>query len=190
MRLGAYQYNSELGANVIEGSKILFMENFFELFMCALLNGVALMNAHSDGVFGEFFETTPDVVCSTITILYTLMLPIFLIYAFRVTKPGISREGMFFDGINTKHRWQAKYHALFLLRRTVICLILVGMTHLPFFQCNLMLGMSLLNLCYLVASSPLQGICYQWQEVFNETTIYFSCLTISLFLNIDIAQIS
>ena len=53
--IGTYNNSEELGGDFLRGSSRLFMESYFELTMCTMLNGIALKNAYEDGILSTYF---------------------------------------------------------------------------------------------------------------------------------------
>jgi hypothetical protein len=66
-----------------------------------------------------------------------------------------TRYEVFIEGIRTKSLPQSLFNVYFLYRRLVTACTLVLLTEYPYFQCVLLLTMSLMNLCYMWGHMPL-----------------------------------
>ena len=58
----------------------LYMESYFDLIFCTLINVAALLESKDIKVFEQFFATRNDIVCSIITLFYAFMSIVFPIY--------------------------------------------------------------------------------------------------------------
>jgi hypothetical protein len=58
----------------------LYMESYFDLIFCTLINLAALMENKSMISFEQFFATRNDIICSIITLFYAVMTIIFPLY--------------------------------------------------------------------------------------------------------------
>ena len=130
------------------------MESYFDLTFCVVLSSNVLYEAFMEDLFLDYFSTKTDKFATIVTFLYILIMTIFLLYGYYITKQGSTQESIFLEGIKTKSKWQTKYHIIFLVRRTATTLILILMHKLPFFQCQILLWFSLANLCFLIDARP------------------------------------
>jgi hypothetical protein len=74
------------------------------------------------------------------------------------------------------------FNVYFLYRRLTTALTLVLMNEYPYFQCVILLAMSIINLSYMWADKPLSSD--NMIEIFNESTIYMTSLIMTNFLNV------
>lgn len=82
----------------------------------------------------------------------------------------------------TKELPQAMYNVFFMIRRAIISFVLVFLVQYPYFQCAILINLSIVNICYMIVYKPLKvdnGI-----EIYNETTIYLTTMIMTNFLNV------
>ena len=71
-----------------------------------------------------------------------------------------------------------------MIRRFLSVMVLVYLDEFPFFQCNLLMIFSTLNLAYMITAHPLKTKKENRIEIFNEFCIAISCHIMTTFLNI------
>mgnify|MGYP006893271306 CR=1 FL=1 len=151
VRLAKYKYARIIGIYVSETNAELnlwnsylklFLESYFDICFCSMLNTIALGEAISQGNIYEHFSTTSNICVSVITLLYDLALIIFPIYAYLVikknfnnlsTKTTTDKYGFYYEDINLGSMITAQYNIIFMVRRLLTALLLVFMYDLPFF---------------------------------------------------------
>ena len=101
---------------------------------------------------------------SLTTVFYDFALIIFPVYAYLVIRDNFGtlstdnttfKYGIFYEGMNLKQKVSAMYNVIFMARRLITALVLVFMHDLPFFQCQLLLVMSTMNVIYMVSVRPI-----------------------------------
>jgi hypothetical protein len=120
----------------------LFMESYFDVCFCVLINLIGFKEALDTGTIGDHFATWYDFINSSATIFYSVVLVMFPWHAFKViyanfealsTDRMLEEFGIYYEDYRTKTRATALYNVFFMVRRLVTSLILVFMRHLPFF---------------------------------------------------------
>ena len=143
----------------------------------------------------EHFSTPSNILVSLITIFYDFALILFPVYAFILIRDNFStlstdnttnRYGIFYEGMSLKTKLTAIYNVIFMTRRLITALVLVLMYDFPFFQTQLLLVMSAMNVIYMVSFQPLSDKLQNRIEILNEVTILLCCYCLDMFLDIAI----
>lgn len=90
---------------------------------------------------------------------------------------------VFYEGVRIHQSTTANYTLFYLLRRFLTALVLVVLETTPFFQCAILLELSMINLSYILSTKPLINRSENNVELVNEGTIYLSALLLTNFLN-------
>jgi hypothetical protein len=119
------------------------MESYFDLAMCALLNMLAFAEkVNGEYKFYQFWSTSDDILCSVLTIIYTVFLigfPVYghiqiLKYLGSLHKPEhVETIGVFYEDNRINTKWRAMYNIIFLQRRLLTVLVLIYIETTPFF---------------------------------------------------------
>jgi hypothetical protein len=173
----------------------LFLESYFDICFCCVINMIAFVEALQTNTIGDHFATWYDAVNSASTLMYTVLLFYFPLHVYRVITDnfeGLELEvikdqyGLYYEDYRTKTKAQALYNVFFLQRRLLTTLILVFVKHVPFFQVTLLLLFSTVNFIYTWVTRPLHSRKENAIELFNELTIMLCCHVSNLFLNLAI----
>jgi len=81
-RLGMLAYEDSYWNEFIKASYKLFLESYFDLVMCVLLNLFAFVKM--DDEWSSFFATRDDALCSTVTVLWGFMVLFFPLIAWHL----------------------------------------------------------------------------------------------------------
>lgn len=71
-RIGILVYEENYWSGCVGATYKLFLESYFDIVMCVMLNGFAFIK--SDDEWASFFATGDDALCSTITIVYAALI--------------------------------------------------------------------------------------------------------------------
>jgi len=77
----------------------------------------------------------------------------------------------------------AQYSTYFMIRRLLTNFTLVVLSKAPFFQCQILMVFSTINLIYLISSKPMNTRLSNWIEIFNETCVVASTHIVNILLN-------
>ena len=70
-----FVYEEDYWSEFVKATMKLFLESYFDLVMCVLLNLSAFIKTEDE--WSSFFATGPDAFCSTITIIYSALVLFF-----------------------------------------------------------------------------------------------------------------
>ena len=70
----------------------LFMESYFDLAFCALLNFLSFY-ANKDYTIAAYFQTNEDIACSTITFIYFVIIFVFPLYGYILIMKNLDDHG-------------------------------------------------------------------------------------------------
>jgi hypothetical protein len=79
-KIGISVYENNYWKYFLDSIVKLYMESYFDLIFCTLINVAALMESKDMQVLEQFFATRNDIVCSVITLFYAVMSIVFPIY--------------------------------------------------------------------------------------------------------------
>jgi len=142
----------------------LFLESYFDICFCAFLNTIAFKDAIKQSLLHEHFSTLSNIWVSLTTVFYDLALIIFPLYAYFLIRDNfatlstdntMNKFGIFYEGMSLRTKMSSMYNVIFMLRRLLTAIVLVFMTELPFFQTQLLLVMSTMNVIYMVSVKPI-----------------------------------
>lgn len=163
--IGMRVYSESLWQDFKIGGLKLFIESYFDLAMCSLLNVLAFFEKRGGKYdFYDFWQTRDDIVCSILAIVYAIIIMAFPFYGYKqITKnfKQLSRKevqmtiGIFYEDNRTNTEWRALYNIFFLYRRMFSVGVLVYIENYPFFQTTLLTSFSSINFIYLFVNNPL-----------------------------------
>ena len=113
--------------------KMLFLESYFDLGMCSIM-GMSSFWFWTDHSFAEYWISPEDILCSSLTFLFTGMFVGFPIYAYRGIKDNFKelsapivrkRYEYLYENNKVGTIHQALYNVYFIVRRFLVCIILV-----------------------------------------------------------------
>ena len=146
--------------NSFENNATLLIESYFDLALSGFLNIYAISIAKNAKDLSEFFSTKDDVMNSSLAIIYCLMilfLPtvgFFLICKyqkeFSKRKALVNKFEIILGNTKINTLLRSLYTVFFLYRRFIIVMVLMWIDRFPFFQCSILMLLSILNLAYLV----------------------------------------
>ena len=158
--VGIYFYEPNKDIRLKNAYLKLFLESYFDICFCAMLNSIAFKESNDHGELSLHFSTLSNISCSVITIFYDFALLTFPVYGYLVVKKNfetlettktIEKYGIFTEGMRVRNMHQALYNIYFMSRRFITALVLIFLAPFPFFQCQFLLVMSTVNFIYLVA---------------------------------------
>lgn len=79
---GIFAYQSDYWNEFVVASFKLFLETYFDLVICSSINLFAFYKSANREDLMEFFSSRDNVICSTITIVYSFLVVFFPIYVF------------------------------------------------------------------------------------------------------------
>jgi hypothetical protein len=79
-KIGIGVYESNYWKYFLDSIVKLYMESYFDLVFCTMINAAALMESKDMKVLEQFFATRNDIACSVITLFYAVMSIVFPIY--------------------------------------------------------------------------------------------------------------
>lgn len=85
-KIGIAVHSNNYFHDFVASSFKLFLESYFDIVICTMLNLVSFKRSKNVSDFAEFFGTRDDAVCSTITIVYTIMILFFPFYVYKVIR--------------------------------------------------------------------------------------------------------
>jgi len=139
-KLGPKFYDEHALKDTYQGSMRLFLESYFDLVFCMLLNGMALVEALRTGTIEMFFNGLGNILSSTMTVISVLAVPLFLIWAYVAIRRSDleddsvkDRLSFLLDGVKAKNLSSKLYTVYFISRRLMTTCVLYFMTSLPFF---------------------------------------------------------
>jgi hypothetical protein len=88
----------------------------------------------------------------------------------------LDRYGIFYAEFNFNRPYAAYFTVHMMLRRLILISILVFLTGMPWLQAQLILVLSLINLCFIWAIRPYADKLTNKIEIFNECTVYINSL--------------
>jgi hypothetical protein len=124
-------------------------------------------------------------VVTILCILSPLLIFIFLCHNFTRLHDLSPRFGEIYHSLNPKSLISLNYHTWFLLRRLLFVVTTLYLQWAPLLQVSLLMLQSLLSLCYLLSSMPFDSAVLNRTEIFNESTLYFVCYPVLMFLILD-----
>jgi len=104
-KLAVLNYDPQRFNNTLSSLGKLLLESYFDLTFCVILSSNVLFKAFMQNKFSEYFSTGADRFASIVTILYILIMSIFLLYGYYITKKGSTQNSIFFEGIKTNSKW-------------------------------------------------------------------------------------
>ena len=140
-KVGMKFYRSSYKKEITHAQLKLFMESYFDLAMCAMLNFLSFYT-NKNYTMGDYFGTFDDILCSMITLVYFVLIFVFPVWGYKLItenmddleKPEIKdKVEVFIDEVKTDTRHRALYNIYFLSRRLFTVIVLVFIPHLPFF---------------------------------------------------------
>lgn len=145
---------------LISSSQKLFLESYFDIAMCSILNTLAISRSKSWKDFLGFMEGRDNILNITLGTLCFVMTCWFPYYTYKVIQTQFkvldkkaTREKylVFYDEIRVDTFIRAHYNTIFMIRRFLIVIVLIFMNGSPFFQCNLLMIFSTMNIVYLIS---------------------------------------
>jgi len=126
--IGANLYTKNASRRLFNSYVKLFMESYFDLCFCAMLNLIAFMEAKNKGVF---IVGRDNIICSILTVFYLPMLVIFPVWIFFTIRSNLTtlslkitneRIGVLYEGLKEKSPY---FNVMFLIRRLVTASVLI-----------------------------------------------------------------
>ena len=121
----------------------LYLESYFDLVICSLINLDAFIVAESYEELKMFFtQSSDDIFCSVTTIFYGILMLSFPVFGYMLVKKYQGKfdddetpeiVGVFMDGVRTDSYHGSMYNIYFLLRRFLTACVLVWVRRFPFF---------------------------------------------------------
>lgn len=120
----------------------LFMEGYFDLVLCSLLQIIVISNSETKEEFDSFFNTFNDKFVVALTLFYSLALLIFPVFGwYKIIRNYELLEDPDFNGqyeylisdLVLSERSSTYYHMLFVTSRIIISFVLIFMRNLPQF---------------------------------------------------------
>jgi hypothetical protein len=172
----------------VKGTFKLFLESYFDLVMCVMLNFYAFITM--DDEWSSFFATRDDALCSTITIIYSVLVLFFPLMCWIMIQRHQGQldhdQGEFLsiimEGVNPHNFHASMFTVYFLLRRLATGIILVALIDYPIFQCSFLMVFSTTNFIYVFTVSPLETKKENRIESFNEICILTCAHLYNIFL--------
>lgn len=156
------------------------MESYFDLCICSFINLNAFVSCNSFQDFKMFWVHPLDILCSSITLIYLVLVILFPIYGFIMIHKNqkvLHRQqikqniGVFYEGMKLNSYYSTLYTVFFLCRRLLTAFILINLHEYPFFQGAFLLIFSTANLVYQVTEKPYSTKLENRIEIFNELCI-------------------
>jgi len=141
--LGVLLYEDDHLRQVGMETMKLYLECYFDLVICSFINVDAFIVAESKEDLKQFFtRSNDDILCSTITIFYTVLVFAFPVFGFMIVRKYQGKfddddvpeiVGVFMDGVRTDTYHGSMYNIYFLFRRFLTAFVLVYVRSFPFF---------------------------------------------------------
>ena len=156
-RAGIWAYEDNYPKAFGSSSVKLFMESYFDLVICTMINVLALCQAETSEEFNSFFATPLDAACSTISIVLSLLFIVYPIWGalkIRFNQGNLDSKkcrkelGPLLDEIKLDSYHSSMYNVYFMIRRLLTGFGLVILRYHPFFQCYFLMMFSMLNFIY------------------------------------------
>ena len=167
------------------------MESYFDLCFGVAINLLAFFELRTFGELEPFFGTPLDIACSVIVIIYALLLVLFPLYGFvaiwknqgKLDKKEEYRTlEPFLEGLKLNHFHSSMYNVYFLLRRLISGFSLVMLHAYPYFQCSILMVLSVINFIYTFAERPFLNRKTYFIELMNEFSILLCSYVMNIFL--------
>ena len=109
----------------------LFLESYFDIVMCVMLNFVAFIKMEDE--WSSFFATKTDAMCSTLTIIFSSLIfffPVLAHYWIRKNQDRLGQEqdeflSILLEGVDPHNYHASMYTVYFLTRRLITGVILI-----------------------------------------------------------------
>ena len=140
--VGQFAYEDHYLINLSRDSIKLFMESYFDLVFCAMINIWALTHFQNSADLQSFFETPLDVLASTLTIIYSILLLIYPVFGYigvwknqgRLNTRKVQKQLQpLLEGIKLNEFHSSMFNVYFLWRRLFSGIILVAFNETPYF---------------------------------------------------------
>ena len=191
-KVGIMFYRKSYKREITNAHLKLFMESYFDLAFCALMNFLSFYT-NEEYNLGDYFHTVDDVFCSVITFVYFMLIIIFPVWGYKLIvnnqedleNPDIADKiDVFIEDVRTDTKHRSLFNIYFLVRRLFSVIVLIYMDSLPFFQCTLLAVFSTINVIYMVAHMPISTARANKIEIFNEFCILICNHIMTVFLNV------
>jgi len=135
------------------------LESYLDTCFCAFLNSVAFYTFYQEGKIDLFYDTGPNIWNTSSAAVFFVIAFIYPLWLFLVikknfdkldTKEVSNKYGVFYEGINTQEYHSAQYNTYFMLRRLFTIATIIFMYNYYFYQVQLLIVISTLNMMYLV----------------------------------------
>jgi hypothetical protein len=138
-KVGMFVHEDDYWDSFVDGSVKLFLESYFDLVICTAINISSFFRSKNLQDFKEFFGTSEDILCSTISITYMMFVVFFPYYSFKYIKHHENRlekmEGflnILLEGVNIEKYHGYMFIVYFLIRRLLTGIGLVIFAEWPF----------------------------------------------------------
>ena len=155
-RVGSFVYRDNYCSSSWESMLKLFLECYFDVVICTLINVTAFIRSTDIDDFKEFFIGVENVICSIITILHVFFIIVYPVFSFLLIRENQGKfdrmEGMIailMEGVNPHSYHASMYLFYFLVRRLLTGIVLVIFVDFQYSQCMFLLVLSFANYCYL-----------------------------------------
>ena len=190
-KVGMRFYEDNYCREFAKASCKLFLESYFDIVMCVMLNSFAFFKM-SDG-WQSFFETRDDAICSSITLLYTAFILSFPAITGVIIHRNQGRLGQDLDeflevvmeGVDPHSYHASMYTVYFLWRRLATGFVLLALVDYPFFQSTFLMIFSTMNFIYISSVRPMDTKRENLVEIVNELSILVCAHLYSIFLRGD-----
>ena len=181
-------YEGNYWDEFVKASFKLFLESYFDIVMCVMLNFYAFITM--DDEWKSFFATRDDALCSSITIIYSALILFFPLMCFRMIRKNQGQLdndlgeflSVIMEGVNPHNYHASMFTVYFLLRRLATGIVLVALIEYPIFQCSFLMVFSTTNFIYVSTVHPLDTKKENRIESFNEICILTCAHLYNIFL--------
>ena len=132
-KIGMLVYEENYWNQFVKSSYKLFLESFFDLVICSLINVFAFFN--SADKFSTFFESWENIGCSTLSIVYSILIIFFPLMAWRSIQYNQGRLKLhqsdfvrvIMEGVDPHSYHASMFTVYFLVRRLFTGFILIAL---------------------------------------------------------------
>lgn len=163
----------------------LFIEGYIDIVLSCLLSVMAIMSEDTWAGLASWFATFDDTLNSVVAIIAFLMVIFVPIYVSHILKKFRNRlndeevkekYGIFYEEFRLDNRNAVYYPVIMMVRRLCLIIVLVTFVKKPWLQSQLLLAISMMNLCFMFAVRPYFDKLTNRMEIVNEITVYISAI--------------
>jgi hypothetical protein len=132
--LGVWAHEEEYIWNLRYANAKLFLESYYDLVLCVALGMSAFFGCKNFEEFTQFWTTFEDVLCSSLTILFFILVIAFPLYGYakiranqdHLTEPDFKDKfAVYIEDINMDSYYSSMYTILFMARKLIMISVFV-----------------------------------------------------------------